>query len=55
MDSQQYFDELVRRAEKRTDVLKTAEQATLLLLATVCFLIYYLLDKMQEALSILGR
>ena len=53
MNTQQHMAELERLSAKRTESLKLAKNTVLLLLAVVAFLIYYLLGKLGEALTIL--
>ena len=54
MNSQQHMAELERLSRKRIESLELAKNTVLLLLAVVAFLIYYLLGKLQEAMSILS-
>lgn len=52
MDRQLHFHELERRAARQAEALRLAKQTVLLLLAVAAFLIYYLLEKLEQALAI---
>ena len=57
-DARQYNQELAAQARRAEDDLpprwaRTAKRIILVILLAGAFLIYYLLDKMQEAMSLL--